>query len=577
MRELVHQPVGLCILPERPANMARTVAYPATAEDTLVHYGVPHAVLDAGALADALPALRLLVTVGDATPDPDAAAALRAWIEDGGTWIGVGGVAGMPDLFGVEVDPPAYASWGGGIGTLGEGYLKPVSRHPATDHIRTPLHHFNGVPVRALPGTTVLADALDAHQRPTGRAALTEARAGRGRCILIAPDLTGSIVRIRQGIGITRDGVPASDGTAPICDAVLKSGDGFVLDWDFDRQDVPGVPGYRAFLEPQADHWAELLIRSLLYAAHAAQLRLPLLWLYPRDLPALAVLSHDSDGNDPDRARAMLDVVRSAGIRSTWCVQCPGYPPDVIEAIREAGSELAMHYDAMSGDAVWSADTFDRQYRELTGLMGAPPATNKNHYLRWEGDIEFFEWCAEHGIRLDQSKGASKTGEAGYNFGTCHPYLPVRRDGSVIPVYELATPTQDLIVFAPPALAAALTDSVLRTHGVLHLLFHPAHIATAGVADALAGAVRRAQESGMEWWTARELADWEDARRSVQWLRLSEPDSSACVELTAGKPLPDATVLWLDPDGDTERFGFRFSACPQTIPAGELTRMEVPR
>src|SRR5688500_20191428 len=77
---------------------------------------------------------------------------------------------------------------------------------------------------------------------------------------------------------------------------------------------------------------------------------------------------------------------------------------------------------------------------------GEKPVTNKNHYLRWENDTDIWDWCAKHGIGLDQSKGASKTGEAGFNFGTCHTYFPARFDGSVIDVLELPTPTQDLFV-----------------------------------------------------------------------------------------------------------------------------------
>ena len=81
---------------------------------------------------------------------------------------------------------------------------------------------------------------------------------------------------------------------------------------------------------------------------------------------------------------------------------------------------------------------------------------------------------ALRGIQLDQSKGASKPGEAGFNFGTCHPYFPVEFDGSPIDVLELPTPTQDLNVFAPETLLRPLLDP-RRRHGILHLLFHPTH------------------------------------------------------------------------------------------------------
>src|SRR5205814_8812796 len=99
------------------------------------------------------------------------------------------------------------------------------------------------------------------HQRETQRAALVMNQVGQGRCLLIAPDITGTVTRIQQGIAVTRDGVSAPDGSAPIADDVLKSGDGGVLDWCFYRQPVEGVTDLHAFLQPVADQWRALLFR----------------------------------------------------------------------------------------------------------------------------------------------------------------------------------------------------------------------------------------------------------------------------------------------------------------------------
>jgi hypothetical protein len=153
----------------------------------------------------------------------------------------------------------------------------------------------------------------------------------------------------------------------------------------------------------------------------------------------------------------------------------------------------------------WSEREFSRQHQGLVKLLGQTPVTNKNHYLRWEGDCEFFDWCARHGIQLDQSKGASKTGEGGFNFGTSRPYFPVTFEGRMIDVLELPTPLQDLNVFAPQEVVDPLLAMVRRTHGVLHLLFHPAHAQREGVMAALLMAVQKARAMGMEWRTARRI------------------------------------------------------------------------
>lgn len=580
----VSSPLAVCVLPERPPNAARSVACPGYIHEILAHAGLCYTTVSADELADRLPGLRLLLTVGEGTLPEAAQSALRAWVEQGGAWLAVAGVCGLESLFGVEPESPTFSGWGAGLGTLGEGYAEGVdASHPAVAHLDGPLHYFNGLPVRAA-GARVLARVLDAHQRPTERLAVAEADAGRGRCLLIAPDVTGTVVRVQQGVGVTRDGVSAPDGTAPIGDDVLKSGDGAVLDWIFDRQPVSGVPGLQGFLRPVADLWREVLLRSIFHLATRQNVALPLLWFYPRNLPGLAHMSHDTDGNDPEKCVQLLATLEKAGIHSTWCTILPGYSFELMSRIHAAGHEYATHYDAMTEGLEWSEAQFDRQWRELVELFGGTaPVTNKNHYLRWEGDCELFDWCVRRGIQLDQSKGASKAGEFGYNFGTCHLYFPVRMNGEVIDILEMATPTQDLEVFVPAAAAPALLDTVERHYGVFHLLFHPAHIDKPGVADSIVGAVAQAKARGFEWWTAEQINNWERARRRVRWSGYAQDQNGVRVTLSAEEPLAGATVLWLDPAGkaaaggdaeSVERWGFRFRRVTLDLAAGapvELT------
>jgi hypothetical protein len=580
-------PLGVCVLPSPRLNAARTVTYPRYIHEMLRHAGLCYAEIELETLGERLPHLRLLLTVGDALISDDLAARLAAWVEGGGRWIATGGDAGLHALFGVTVEPPAYTSFGGGTGMLGEGYLAPQSEHPAFAHLALPLHYFNGLPIQAT-DANVLATVLDAHQRATPRAAVTEKKVGAGACLLIAPDITGTVVRIQQGVGVTRDGVPAPDGTSPQADEVLKSGDGHVLDWIFDREPVANAPGMTAFLQPIADQWRELLLRALFAQALAGGVRLPLLWLYPDNLPALVHLSHDTDGNDLALGERLLEVVNEAGIHSTWCVIMPGYPREFIAQIAANGHELAMHYDAISEGCPWSHELFHQQWQGLVELFGQEPVSNKNHYLRWEGDVELFRWCVEHGIQLDQTKGASKTGEAGFNFGTCRPYFPVDFAGNVLDVLELPTPTQDLEIFAPTALLYPLLDAALRHHGIIHLLFHPAHIAKPGVADAIFSAVRESRAAGMAWWTAAQINAWERARRQVIWSEYQAENGTAQVMLTGGADLPGATILWLGDDAMNleangaalnaklvTRWGFPFHAVTLDVCAQEPVRLSL--
>jgi hypothetical protein len=528
-------PLGVCVMGEAAQNAARTCMYPHYIFEILAHAGVFHTRIAAGELDARLDEVRVLVTMGEGK----APEKLRDWVNGGGMWISVGGLCGMEELLGVKRQVNSFANWGGGVRSLGEGYLVPHQPSVMLDHVNRPLHFFGGVAVQSA-GAMILATMNDAHGRATGQPVVLEHRVGKGKAVLIAVDVTGTVVYIQQGHGVTRDGVPSPDGTSPVNDGVLKSDDGAVLDWILDREPVPGAEGLSMFAQPVADLWREILLRGIFHLANEAKVNLPVLWYWPRKLPAVGHLSHDTDGNDPSLAQKLLDTLAAGEVTSTWCVILPGYDGGLMAKIKSAGHEYATHYDAMSPGLPFSEAQFDRQFKELKQIFGGEqPVTNKNHYLRWEGDTQLWEWCHKQGIQLDQSKGASKTGEAGFNFGTCHTYFPVRFDGSTIDVLELATPTQDLFVFAPEAIFEPLLAQAKRFHGVLHLLFHPAHFNKPQVPAAMSMAIRRGKEEGLEWWTGRQINAWERARRGVKLLSLDK----SSVTLDSQNELQDATVL----------------------------------
>ncbi len=592
-------PIGVCVLPPPPENASRTVSYPHYIHEILGHAGLCYESVDFERLEGCLSDLQLLVTVGEGVFSDSLRAQIHSWVHTGGMWLSIGGVCGVPEMFGVEIQPPDYQAGKYGSSTLGEGYLDPREIvHPILRQIEIPLHFFNGLPVRCKGGTR-LADVLDAHQRETPeRAGVTENRYGQGTCILIAPDITGSIVRIQQGVGITRDGLSAPDGSSPIADNVLKSDDGMTLDWIFDRQEIEEIDGYRAFFQPVADLWKELVLRSIFYLSEKGSVPLVLLWLYPRNLPAVAHMSHDSDNNIVELAQKLLQALDEAQIRSTWCIIPPGYPPEVIDAIKKAGHDLGMHYDAFTRSdqegvrSHWGQPFFAEQHRLLTDLFGGERIiANKNHYLRWEGDTEFFEWCRQAGVEMDESKGPSKGGGTGFIFGTCHPYFPLDPQGGILNVLELTTHAQDMVITAPPIMSYKMMSAALKRNGILHLLFHPNHIEKDGVKESLLNAIREAKEEGIEWWTARQINSWERSRRKAQWTCRKKTMDAVEIELTAVDSLSEATLLFLNAESkstieinDTEhaltgveRHDFPFQAAILNLEQGSQNRIVMKR
>jgi hypothetical protein len=576
-------PLGFCLLPEKPRHIGRSVIYPHYMHEILSHAGLFYETISLENLEEKLPSLQILITVGETEFSGNFKTALTSWVDGGGAWISIGGVCGMSDLLGVEVLPVSYQGWSLGVSSVGEGYLQKIHKtHPVLKHVTLPLHFFGGIAAKNTHGN-LLAEILDVHQRKTRRAAVVESDKGKGHCLFIAPDVTGTVVRIQQGIAVTRDGIPAPDGTAPLNETVLKCNDGIVLDWIFDRRGIKGIDGYKAFLDPISDLWREIVLRSIFHLAQIQEIALPLLWLYPRNKPAMAHMSNDTDQNDPERARRLLHVLDNAGIHSTWCIILPGYEKSLIGNIRENGHELAMHFDALEDNKrSWSESEFQKQFQDLTRLFdGRKPLTNKNHYTRWEGDTEFYDWCERYGIKFDESKGPAKTGDVGFLFGTCHPYLPLDPRGRTIDVLELPFLTQDLVLTAPRELGDASLLSVLKCHGIAHFLFHPHHIIRKDIEDALIYIVEKAKSLDMEWWPAWKINAWERARRNASWSHYRKTEKSSGVTFRSAESLDQATMLWLLPSeakgtlngrtlkSDTViRWGFPFQAMTFDAPAG---------
>ncbi len=460
---------------------------------------------------------------------------LTKWVNEGGALVGIGGTSGLNDAFGVTGEIP-----------LAEAWMKVVAAdHPVTAGLRSSLHVFGGYGVKR--GSATSLAELETGNRTARGSAILENRFGKGRAVLLAPDLLFSIVHFQQGLSVLQDGRASPDDSAPINEGILKAEDGLVLDWRRDRTPLSPDNG-PVFLEPVSDELREIVLRSIFHLAQQQGIALPVLWYWPRSLKAVGHISHDTDGNDPQKAVALLEVMNRCKVKSTWCTLYPGgYPREFYGTLAKQGFEIALHYDAMTGGAEtsWSKENFLLQHRWLMKEASLRHiATNKNHYTRWEGRLDFFRWCEEAGIGSDQTRGPSKKGTIGFPLGGSQPYFPLD-DEAVSPrffkVLEVNMLTQDLVVVCPGQYGRQLLDSVLRHHGVAHFLFHPGHILKPGVADALGGLIDYGRTQAVEWWTSQQIHHWETLRRDVE----ARFDPSGSFTLRAPRPLDQATLLLL--------------------------------
>jgi len=527
--------------------------------EILAHAGLPFDELYRPVVPQDLPQKGVVLVSGSMSLSSEEQASIRSFVTFGGALIALGGTSGLDALLGAD------EQW-----ELPETYLTALHNgHPVTRELRSSLHCFEGRRIKATTGG-VIARGLGASD------AIVEHKPGAGWTLTIGPDLIHSILTIQQG----REVEPAVGPTR------IDGVKGMVLDLDRDRVEVPDEPGNFAFLEPVADELRTILLRAVFCGIRHVGIQVPLLWYWPDNAAAVGHVSHDSDGGDLDKAKSLLHLTREVEIRSTWCTMAGDYDRDFFDAVAAVGSEVALHYDAQTflitsderkpsvSHLKWGFEELKAQRDALARVCDQPLITNKNHTLRWEGRLEFFRWCEQLGIAVDQSRGPNTPYTNGFPFGGCHPYFPmddVDEKAMFYDVLEIPLTVQDLNRRCSVHLGRLLADQAIRHHGIAHFLFHPAHTSDDDVRGGLRDIVGYVKDKQVPWMTASEINQWERRRREVSF-DLSKPDW----RVVSNEDMERATIL-VGPteDGSVERYGFRFHA--QVLDLAADTWVRVPK
>lgn len=480
---------------------------------------------------------------------------LQTYVKNGGTVVSYAGLKGMAEKLGYCEERPL----GAGYAVLPEGPA-PIRFLSATGWSKLA----GQAPGHKASGALRIGSPSGIESGP----ALLSIPWGEGTFERWSVDIVGTIVALQQGTGpVYDDGASAPDGTIPVQDDTLKADDRCAMDWEFDRlTTATGIP-YFAF--PYADWWRAAMVRHLIELALSKGKTLPFLGYWPAGIPAVTAISHDSDLNRDEHAKAALELLREVGIRSTWCMLEPGYSPAIYDQMKADGHDISLHYNALKMDGgLWSEEAFRRQSEWLKASAGIDRiSSNKNHYTRFEGWGELFRWCESNGIESDQTRGPSKKGNTGLLFGTCHPYFPVSdftEGNRLYDVLEIGFLSQDLN--HPQLYDSSLVDPFLdiigEAEGLAHFLFHQAHIFNfEAVRQAVREVVAGAQKRGYALWTIDQVNEWERARRKVDIAGFDESGKP----IPEGAPLPQSAVVYVpvtdderSPDGIYEkRFGVR--------------------
>jgi hypothetical protein len=536
----------------------------------------------------------VMVIPGSQSLGHDVRGRVRECVQRGAGIVVVGGSAGLDEVIGATAHD------------VHEGYLSAFNpSHPITAGLPSPLHAFDASALRATSGTSlgklrdlsthrILGDSVVAHHY------------GQGATVALGADIAASVLNIQLGRKIQQDGAPAPDGTGPIDDGILKTDDGVVLSWEHDRiqtalagpvPDCPGIdPAYPDgatpwFGRPVADELRTLLLQAIAWVASETGQNLALLAEWPYRLRAIGLISHDSDGNLDDGARTSLRLLDEAEINSTWChIWSPAYShryrPATFAMIKQAGHEIALHYNALDRDGgAWGRKHLAAQAAYVRHEAGVDQFTsNKNHYLRWEGGTEFFHWLADEGIQVDQCKGPSKKGNVGYPHGSSLPWFPLDRDtGTFIDVMEIPLQFQDLWLTTPYYPSSTTIAQARRHRGVAHFLFHQIHLHTKPqVAQAMLDVIAQGREQGLDWWTSAQINNWQRRRRSASVtvcdrqmiVRTDRAVKAATIEVLAPRWAAENDVQFSTPSAElnvtqTVRWNQKALVMQLNLPAGE--------
>ena len=438
-----------------------------------------------------------------------ASAKILAYVHAGGTVVSYGGLEAIRSKLGFS---NMYAS------KKGYADLSTFLNQP------TPIRFLDAYPWIQVGGLDVkeFGSVADEEKTWQGASALQQIKYGLGFFERWSIPIPHTIVGLQQGTKpVAADGIPAPDGSANLDEEILKAEDGFELDWVLDRAFTEtGMP---YFPHPYADLWKEVIVEHLINIALGKGLTLPFLDYWPAGVEHVALISHDSDLNVDESAQITLDTLKTADVKSTWCMIAPGYSPSIYEQVKGNGHEIALHYNALEKeDGVWSEGTFQAQKEWLEKAANtAQIISNKNHYTRFEGWGELYAWCEKNGIQVDQSRGPSKKGNVGFLFGTCHPYFPIAwadEKNRLYDVLEIGFLTQDLNhpTLSDVSVIQPFLDGVKLVNGVAHFLFHQHHISTQPkVREAIVQLITTAKDQGFTFWTSKQINDWERARRTL--------------------------------------------------------------
>lgn len=522
--------IGLVLAPEDPcAPYYREV---------LEHAGIPHEVVSMGSL-EHLDGLDVLLLCGSGELMQTHRERVHSWLRLGGSLLCSGSSWGLEDDLGIRLELD-------GSYPAREIIFPSVARDRSWPEKAGPARFFGGVNAKS-------TDASAIAQTASGTLGASRRKLGRGHAYFLCPHLGQTMHHMQLGIPVEGDGLGPNDGSARLDDARNRAEDGIVLDWDRDRSQ-PENAAHPLFTSPHADIVRDLWIRLVLEACEAAGCRVVMVWPWPNDAEGGACLSVDCEEFSPTNVVALHNIMAMAGAPAAWMVAQPGYSLDVYRTIRKWEHEIGMLF-APDENGGLNEERLKIHHVAITRVASVPAVAS----LRlpdggWYRHLTLYDLAEATGSRASLCKGGRQPGTSGFAFGTCHPFHPVRADGTMLRVLEI--PYQIFmpgLVIEEPAVMVLVEQAAAR-HGCLHAVVSSPAAQDQRVALILRRTITLAKQAKLEFMLPGEIARVEKARRAIRIKTWRDGDAYG-LNLVADDHLEDLTLMVSGPPVEAQANG----------------------
>jgi hypothetical protein len=490
--------------------------------EALDHAGVRHDVIAKQGLAD-LGRIDILVLAGYGQLTQAQEAAIATWVRGGGQLVCSGGFWSLSSILGVT-DPTRHTS-NETASPRQEDRLWPAG----VEQVR-----FFGGTVGSIAGCEAIATTSD------DKVAVSRRKVGRGTTFYIAPHIGLTMALMQLGRSVETDGVGPADTSARLDDNNLRSEDGSNLDFGLDRRQIGDAAPYFAF--PHVDVLREILVRAILNAADNAEVNAIVMWHWPRQSTATAMMSLDCESFDSERVQKMHRLLSMYGCRAAWMVALPGYSLDVYRALRSWEHEVGLIF--VTDDAGgWHEEKLKIQHVALSrnaaihSMIACRPLDGK-----WRGYTNFYDLAEAAGARLSLSKGGRQPGTTGFLFGTSHPFFPLKKDGNAHLLAE-----QPYTVYMPgqvtaDAVADAILTETISRYGCFHMALRPEALENPECFGTIRRLLSECKQRRIEFLLPEELHRFERGRRAMRMLTRVIGDEGH-IQLAADTKLEGLTVM----------------------------------